>query len=270
MIQYRTFRPVHVLTEPLRKFLRTEAGHDFKSLTALLPRPWRVFVMGGFLRDLLLDGLPKDVSKPIDVDLVVSGAQSVDEIRNALGNVNQSTNAFGGVKCQLRPNGLVFDLWRIEDHSNMALASKHPTIEQLLRHNLLDVDAILWEPITDCLHECGCLDAIAAGRIGLMGREGISRAFIAAQAAHALVVAYKTNFELSEGVCDFIVTSSQRSAAGEIDRILERKVPYAAVQVEAFLKDILSGGVQGCPASTRTPVPQTRPKRSSSAPNTRH
>jgi len=269
MPHYRSFPAGHVLTEPLRKFLRTEAGHDFKSLSALFPRSWKVFVMGGFLRDLLLEGTAKDVSKPADLDLVISGAQSIDEIRNVLGNVNQSTNAFGGVKCQLRPKGLVFDLWRIEDHTNMALASKPLTIEQLLRHNLLDVDAIVWEPATDCLHEYGCRDAIAASRIGLNGREGISKRFPEAQVAHVLVVAYKTNFTLTEEVRDFVMASSRRSSAGEIDQILERKVPYAAVQIEAFWKDILTGGVQACPTPTRTPVPQTRAKRNSSALNTR-
>jgi hypothetical protein len=269
MIQYRTFRPIHVLTEPLQKFLRTESGHDFKSLSALFPLSWQVFVMGGFLRDLLLEGVPKNVSKPADVDLVISGAHSISEIQNSLGAVNQSTNAFGGVKCQIRPKGLVFDLWRIEDHTNMVSAPKPHTIEQLLRHNLLDVDAILWEPVADCLHDCGCLNAVAAGRVGLMGREGISDKFIAAQVAHVLVVAYKTNFTLSEEVRDFVATSSERCAPGEIERILERKVPYAAVQIETFWKDIVSGGVQACPTRTRTAVPQARPKRSSSALNTR-
>jgi hypothetical protein len=268
MIEYRTFRPIHVLTEPLHKFLRTEGGHDFRSLSALFPLSWKVFVMGGFLRDLLLEGVPKNAPKA-DVDLVISGAHSIGEIRNSLGTVNQSTNAFGGVKCQIRPKGLVFDLWRVEDHTNITSAPEPHTIEQLLRHNLLDVDAILWEPVAECLHDCGCLNALAAGRVGLMGREGISDKFIAAQVAHVLVVAYKTNFTLSEEVRDFIATSSQRCAAGEIERILERKVPYAAVQIETFWTDILSGDVQACPAPTRTPVPQARAKRSSSALNTR-
>jgi hypothetical protein len=270
MIHYRTFAPIHLLTEPLREFLRTEAGQDFKSLTGSFPRNWKVFVMGGFLRDLLLDGIPKNIAKPADLDLVISGAHSPDEIRNVLGNINQSTNAFGGVKCRFRPKGLVFDLWRIEDHTNMALAPKPHTIEQLLRYNLLDVDAILWEPVTGCLHDCGCLDAIAAERIGLMGRKGVSEKFIAAQVAHVLMVGYKTNFTLSEEVRDFVANSSRCGATGEIERILERKIPYAAVEIEEFWKCILSGGVQACPAPTRSPVPQARPKRSSSALNTRH
>jgi hypothetical protein len=270
MIEYRSFASPHLLTEPLRKFLRTEAGHDLKSLSALFPRPWKVFVMGGFLRDLLLEDVSKNLTRPADVDLVISGAHSIDEIRSVLGNVNQSTNAFGGVKCRLRSKGLVFDLWRIEDHTNMASAPRPHTIEQLLRHNLLDVDAVLWEPASDCLHDCGCLDAIAAGRIRMMGGEGISEQFAAAQVAHVLVTAYKTNFALSDEVRDFVAASSQSAANGEIERILERKVPYAAVPIEGFWKDLLNGGVQACPAPTRTQVSQTRPKRSSSALNTRH
>jgi hypothetical protein len=271
MIPYRALSPPHLLTKPLRKFLQTEAGRDLKSLTALFPAQWKVFVMGGLLRDLLLEIVPKSDIKPADADLVIFGANSIDAIRRALGSVNQSTNSFGGAKCQIRPHGLVFDIWRVEDHTNMASAAKPHTIEQLLRHNLLDVDAILWDPTTGCLHDCGCLDAIAAGRIGLMGREGISEKFIAVQVAHVLVVAYKTNFKLSEKVRAFVASASRRCAPGDIEQIIERKLPHAGVQIEAFWKDILRGGVQECPTPTRTLVPQTaRAKRNSSVLNTRH
>jgi hypothetical protein len=269
MVPYRTLRPPHVLSGPLQIFLKTEAGQDFRSLTGRFPSAWKFFVMGGFLREMLLANPPNDRGKPHDVDLVIAGANSIDEIRRVLGDAHQSTNSFGGAKCRLRPDGLVFDLWRIEDHTNMAAAPKPHTIEQLLRHNLLDVDAILWEPASDCLHDCGCLDAITAGCIGLMGPEGVSEKFIAAQLVHILIVAYKTNFTLSEEIRDFVAVSSQRCAPGEIERMLERKIPHAAVQIETFWKDILSGGVQACPAPTRTPAPQKHLKQSSSALNTR-
>jgi hypothetical protein len=118
------------------------------------------------------------------------------------------------------------------------------------------------------LHDCGCMDAIAAVRIGLMGHEGISEKFTAVQVAHVLIVAYKTSFTLSDDVRAFVTSASRRCAPGDVERILERKLPHAAVQMEVFWKEILSGGVPKCPAPTRTPVPQTRLKRSSSMLNT--
>jgi hypothetical protein len=227
--------------------------------------------MGGLLRDMLLERILKIEARPADIDLVIWGASSIEEIQRRLGSATLSTNAFGGVKCRLRPSGLVFDLWRVEDHTNMARASKPHTVEQLLRHNLLDVDAILWDPKTDRLHDCGCLQAITAGRIGLESREGISQEVVAAQVAHVLVVAYKTNFPLSEDVRLFVSEASQRCALTEVETIIERKVPHAAGPIVTFWRDILRGGTQECPIPMRLAPPQTvRPKRSSSSLNTRH
>jgi hypothetical protein len=270
-LPYRTFRSPHVLTDALRDFQRTPAGRDFRSVIGFFPPEWSTFVMGGLLRDLLLERVLGWGAKPADIDIVIFGASSIHEIQSKLGNTSLSTNAFGGAKCRLRPNGLIFDLWRVEDHTNMARASKPHTIEQLLRHNLLDIDAILWDPKTDRLHDCGCLKAITAERIGLEGREGISEQVVAAQIAHVLAVAYKTNFPLSAEVRSFVSKASQRCAPADVERILERKVPHAAAPIEMFWKDILSGGTQECPAPTRAPIPQTtRAKRSSSSLNTRH
>jgi len=226
--------------------------------------------MGGLLRDLLLERVLRIAAKPSDVDIVIFGAESVQDIRSQLGAAILSTNAFGGVKCRLRPAGLVFDLWRAEDHTNMAQAPKPHTIEQLLRHNLLDIDAILWDPETDRLHDCGCLKAITAESIGLQGREGISDTVVAAQIVHALTVAHKTGFPLSDDVRNFVVAASRRCPAAEVENILDRKHPHAAVHLKMFWQDILHGGIQECPTPARQAIPQTaRAKRNSSSLNTR-
>lgn len=270
-LPYRSFRPPHVLTDSLRDFQRTPAGRDFRSVLGFFPPEWNTFVMGGLLRDMLLERVQGIEAKPADIDIVISGAGSIQEIQSKLGNTSLSTNAFGGVKCRVRPNGILFDLWRIEDHTNMPKRSGPPTIEQLLRHNLLDIDAILWDPKSDQLHDCGCLKAITAEQIGLESREGISDKVAAAQVAHVLAVAYKTNFPLSDELRSFVVVASRHSETAVVEAILERKLPHAAVPLEMFWKDILSGGTQACPTPTRAPIPQaTRAKRNSSSLNTRH
>lgn len=270
MIEYRSFRAPHVLTDELSRFLRSQAGLDFKTLSSFFPPQWKLVVMGGLLRDLFLDRTLNVEIRPADMDMVIFGASSIDEIHEKLGKTNQTTNSFGGAKCRLRPKGMVFDLWRVEDHTNMASARKPHTIEQLLKHNLLDVDALLWDPATDKLHNYGALEAIAAGRIGLVGRKGISEKFAAAQIAHVLTVCYKTSFPLSENARMFVMEASRQCPAADVEAILERKMPHAAVQIEAFWKDVLRGGAQECPTPARVAIPQTvRVRRNSLSLNTK-
>jgi len=251
MLAYREFRPPHLLSQALREFLATDAGRDLTSLLSIFPAGWKGMVVGGLLRDLLIQLILKIDRMPADVDMVISGADSIEEMKNKLGTVMRSTNAFGGVKCQLRPNGMMFDIWRVEDHTNMALAPKPHSIEQILRHNLLDVDAILWDATSDSLHDCGCVNAIQTQRIGLMGPDGISRGFLATQVAHVLVVAFKTNFTLSDDLRSFVADASARCRPSDIEKAIERKLPQATAQIELFWNDLLSGGTQRCPAPTR-------------------
>jgi hypothetical protein len=251
MLAYRQFRPPHLLSQALDEFLGTQSGRDFISLLSLFPVGWKGLVMGGLLRDLLMQQILKIDRTPADVDMIISGADSIEEIKDKLGTVIRSTNAFGGVKCQLRPNGMVFDLWRVEDHTNMALAPKPHTIEQILRHNLLDVDAVLWDSADDSLHDCGCVNAIKAQRIEMMGSDGISREFLATQVAHVLVVAFKTNFTLSDGLRSFVADASARCRSSDIENAVKRKLPQAVAQIELFWNDLLSGGSQRCPGPTR-------------------
>jgi hypothetical protein len=232
-------------------FLRSEAGSDFQSLLGLFPAAWKPVVMGGLLRDLLSQEILRVARAPADVDIVIFGAASISQVRDILETAIRSTNAFGGFKCQLRPHGIVFDLWRVEDHTNMAAAPCPHTIEQLLQHNLLDIDALLWDPATNILHDCGCQAAIQSERIDMMGPEGISRQFLAAQLAHVLVIAYKTNFSLSDKVREFIADASAKCPPLEIEQTLHRKHPQTASKIELFWNDLLAGGTPRCPDPTR-------------------
>lgn len=270
-LAYTVLSPPHVLTESLRAFQKTHAGRDLRLLLDVLPPHCRPFVMGGLLRDMLLERVLRIPAKPADIDIVIFGAASLEEVLGKFADGACSRNAFGGIKYRFRPRGILFDLWRVEDHTNMDQGSKPYSIEQLLRHNLLDVDAILWDPTTDQLHDCGCLQAITSGKIGLASPEGVSRKFVASQVAHVLTVACKTKFPLSEELRSFVAKASGQCAKADVDRILERKIPHAAGHIERFWNDLLGGGLSECPTPARTTMSQTaRMKRSSSLLNTRH
>jgi hypothetical protein len=252
MPQYRTIPPPHALSQALHEFLASDPGLDFAALIKRFSSVWRTVLMGGMIRDLYLNQVAKIRVRPADADLVIFGASSIAEIGAKLDNLHPLKNTFGGIKIQPRRDGVVFDIWRVEDHTNMPASVKSPTIEQLLRHNLLDIDAILWDPVTDTLHDCGSTEAIRVRKIGLMGPEGISQKFLARQVAHVLVVAFKTGFEVSGDLRAFVRDASAQSSPTEVQKVIQRKLPHAAAQIETLWNDLLSGGIQAWPANTRT------------------
>ncbi len=192
------------------------------------------------MRNLMIEKIRGLRVRSADVDLVVEGAVSKDELVARVRGYCIRQNDFGGAKCQIRPEGIVFDVWRIEDHITMSSTPRPHTVNQLLKHNLLDVDAILLDLQTYDLYDYGCQAAIQRGQIRLLGKEGISNDFAAAQAAHIILTAFKTGFELSSDALRLVrEICESTNAKRDIVRMINKKMPQAGVQIEEFLQVLL-------------------------------
>jgi len=229
-----------LLSQPLNDYLSGDKGNDLSLFLSIFPTDWRVYIMGGLLRNLMIEEFRGFRVRSDDVDLVVNGADSKEELVASVRRYCIRQNDFGGAKCQIRPDGIVFDVWRIEDHVTMSATPRPHTVEQLLRHNLLDVDAILLDLQTDYLYDYGCQAAIQRRQISLMGKEGISNDFAAAQAAHIVLTAVKTGFELSSDALQLVrEICESANAKRDVIRMVNKKMPDASMQNSEFLRVLL-------------------------------
>jgi hypothetical protein len=239
-LSVRMYEPPHLLSQPFAEYLSGANSQDFSDLRSQFPTTWDVYIMGGVLRNLLLEKIRILTIEPGDMDIVINGASSNADLNRAVQDYWLQQNDFGGAKCRVRRNGLLFDIWRIEDHVNMSLASRPHTIEQLLRHNLIDLDAVLLNIRTGCLYDYGCLAAIGRGGIDLLGPDGISPQFHAAQAAHIVSVVLRTGFELSSSARYFICRiCDSNSLKTHTIEILSRKTGYSIAQAAEALDELL-------------------------------
>ncbi len=196
--------------------------------------------MGGLLRDMLIEKLCGMPIQPGDVDLVIDGAGSTTELQEQLVSFFLSRNDFGGVKCRVSPNGVIFDIWRIEDHVNIRFAPQPHTILQLLQHNLIDIDGILWNAGNGDLHDYGSMAAVNVGRIDLLGSSGISPAFLSVQAAHVIVVAHKTGFSISEQARQFIGRGWEDHYREKLVEVVKRKLRLNGCQATDLVLEFLA------------------------------
>lgn len=230
----------HFLTDALSRFFTGALGEDFRRVLEKFPREHETYVVGGVVRDLLLAQL-RGIEKPVgDIDLVIKGAASSQELRILLDDFESRANRMGGIKFSVRPKGVRFDVWRIEDHVNLMVSGPPYTIERLLRHFLLDIDAVVWDPRTGSLYDYGCLRAIQAGTIDLLGTEGISRELAPVQAAHILLIKHGTRFSLATSACDLIRETWRSRKQDEVYAVLQEKQPGAMRALGQLIQEVLA------------------------------
>jgi hypothetical protein len=245
--QFVTFPEPHFLSDALDKFLTGTVGEDLRRVLGRLPSAYETYVVGGVVRDLLLRQM-RMIEKPAgDIDLVIKGATDKLELQSLFLDLDFRVNRMGGIKFRIRDEGPLFDLWRIEDHVNISTSGPPYTIERLLHYFLLDIDAVVWSSSTGNLYDYGCLQAIAAGEIDLLGTLGISRSLALVQCAHILMIAHGTGFSLSERARDFVCEALQSGSREELYAVLREKHPEAVSAIRRHIQELLAY----VPAETR-------------------
>lgn len=154
---------VHYLQErsPWRLPLATALGR--------LPGPARpLYLFGGLLRDLLIFGVD---TSPRDVDLVIGGNTTTDELEAALAPYLDRRTRFGGL--QLVVEGVAVDIWPLQETwAFQHLGVPSPTFADLPRTTFLDVEAVVLELFVEQgtvgkLHAFGFFEAILTGTLDI-------------------------------------------------------------------------------------------------------
>ena len=190
-------------------------------LRGRLPASYKVYVLGGVLRELRLRS---SVSLASDVDVVVSGAPSSEVLAKDLREVIVRVNSFEGLKCRLGET--TFDVWRIEDHATVTTPTRPETIETLLPNCVVDADAAALDIDSGYLYEYGFLNALRQRRISALPGTVTRSASAAPQAAHLvlLIARYEGQFEIDHSTWTLLAEAIGVAERNEVWSILERKL----------------------------------------------
>jgi len=126
----------------------------------------RPFLFAGAVRDAVRSALTSLPGAPRDYDIGVSGMS-----RNRFGMLCRALgaqpNRHGGYRCCFSKMANM-DLWRTEDTVGILVHACAPTISNILRSFILDLNAIAYDPNTGEFHDYGCLAALTMHRIGFV------------------------------------------------------------------------------------------------------
>lgn len=231
-----------VLDVLARTVAREAEALAFPTVAGRLRPPARAFVFGGVLRNAVLSALRQERLPWRDVDYVVFGLDSDDELYEAFAPDHPRRNSFGGLKLEL--GGTTIDIWRAELQATIAgQASRVVEPEEFLPCVTLTVDAVLYDPRAATLYEQGFVHALRERTIETGRDSRWIEPWVPYHLAHLAYVRELTGFAIGPGAAACVRTAGSAAVVEAAVRYLESKgtCPHPRDTVASLVAEARTG-----------------------------
>jgi hypothetical protein len=191
-------------------------------VTSRLAPPAETFVFGGALRNAVLSAILNKAFSVKDLDFVVFGLASDDELQSAFANERPRRNSFGGMKLSLE--GITVDIWRAE--LELKIAGQQPqvaSIDDFLECVTLTTDAILYNPDVAVFSEQAFLHTMAHRTIDLGKHSRWIDPWVPYHLAHLAYVRELTGFSISDEARARVSEAASESVVEQAVQYLESR-----------------------------------------------
>lgn len=206
----------------VRMFMPDAAELAFPTIADCLRPPAQAFVFGGVLRNAVLARVLQKQFSIRDVDYVVFGLASDDELYDAFTVWHPKRNSFGGLKIDI--GNVTVDVWRAELEQIIAGLPPRPAEpEDFLHCVTLTTDAVLFDPRTPIVYEQQFVRAITERTIDVGRDSRWIDPWVPYHLAHLAYVRQLTGFRLSVGAAARVRASASASVIEQAVRYLGAK-----------------------------------------------
>src|SRR5262249_48782308 len=139
-------------------------------------------------------GLPRD----FDVGLIGTPRKAFDGLLTDLG---ARPNRYGGYRLT-PPSAPPIDVWRLEETLCLRVHNAPCEVVNVLRSFVLDINAIVFDPLSGFFQGCGAVEAIRARRVGFVADVLVHSH--ATFAAKALLSAIRFSFDVTAPLERFV------------------------------------------------------------------
>lgn len=175
-----------------------ESNPDLGKLISKINDRVQIFVFGGWCRDKIHSCRYGESVASSDIDIVVNG--ELEE--SVLGNFHRTQ--FGGFRLHLKSAEKLVDFWPLSQTFAFVKGLFAPTIDNLLKSTIFDVNSILFDIGSSRVINGLALEAIENRQLGFNCMQYLDF-FADLQAYRALYIAHKLNYCLREDVLSFVV-----------------------------------------------------------------
>lgn len=222
------------VVQPVEQFFqRPDIRDSLHLLRDRLPASARILVVGGSLRNLLIEVLHGLAPVTRDIDIFVEGLDSGFPLGSRLRDQQIEQTDLKGVRWHPRGSDLAYDIGVLADFLVIRHGHLAPTPENLLVGIDFSMNAILYDPRRRRLLEKGCIAAIRERMIDFNSRIIPDKRLMAYR---ILLMGHKTGFIFSEPVFQYVRNRLELETLTELKKLFTAKVgkTKAAIIMESY------------------------------------
>lgn len=203
-----------------------------EELKATLPRGARIWIIGGALRNALIEAIHGESSFTEDIDLFIENIDPEFRLPGLDLAGELRATELGGVRWLSGLSPYSFDIGLLSRFVIIDKFRLDPTPASLLSAIDFDVNAVMWGWEEEQVLEAGCVEAILRRVMDF----GTTRVFDRAMLAYRiLVVRHKTDFSLSPEIFHYLNTAVDLETLKRTEAMLVSKLGKPAA--DAIMKD---------------------------------
>ncbi|MBC2709560.1 MAG: hypothetical protein HGJ94_00665 [Desulfosarcina sp.] len=207
-----------------RFFQHPEIHGNIAFLSNRLPGSAEIFVAGGAIRNIIIDALHGNAPLTGDIDIFIGGLDRDFSLSSVLKDQTVEPTLLRGMRWHPASSVFAYDLCLLPDFVVIETYHLDPTMENLLTGIDFTVNAILYDCHRKTLVENGCTAAVRDRVIDFNSRLIPDKRLMAYR---ILLMCYKTGFNLSDPVFQFVKNRLELETVIHLKRLFRAKVGKA-------------------------------------------
>ncbi len=200
---------------------RPDVRPNLDFLRSRLPREARVYIVGGAIRNRVIEFVFGEAPKTRDIDIFIGGLPREYPFEELLAGQAFESTDLGGVRWRPASSAYAFDLCPLSNFIILVKNHLPPTVENLLACIDFTANAAVFDIDNQRLHESHCIAAVEKRLLDFNTTRFITKLLLSYR---ILLIGYKTGFTLSKGLFAYLKNHVDVDTLSALKSVLKKKV----------------------------------------------
>ncbi|MEW5910592.1 MAG: hypothetical protein AB1659_12375 [Thermodesulfobacteriota bacterium] len=189
-------------------------------LKEIFPKKSDIFIVGGALRNVIINYFHKAAPKTIDIDIFIGNISEKYPLEVLFKNLRYVKTDLGGIRWYPERSEFSFDLCLVPKFLPIRKYGLEPTLNNLLESLDFNVNAVIYQVGCHAFHEKKCIEGIRSRIMHFNTRLFGDKIILIYR---ILVISHKIDFLISEAIYNYLKYAVDLSTLTEAKSVLASK-----------------------------------------------